>query len=279
VFERFTDRARRVLVLAQEEARLLGDGFIGTEHLLLGLMQERDGVAAAVLEALGISYDAVRESVRDAAEAPGIPQGGSSPFTPRAEKVLELSLREALQLGHPYIGTQHLLLGLLGEGQGVGIYTLTGVGADLGAVRRETIRRMEGRVRAGPAGTVSQFHAGRQVARSREWAPPQWDRPSEGTVPTVLAIDAPVIQSDVVAVTLDHLEVSSNGFSINVLMRVNPHKVRDMWRCSARLAPIGGRTSASGSETVERRFRDSAWTSGQRCRRTNTGSRAGRSSV
>src|ERR1051325_4300664 len=111
MFERFTDRARRVVVLAQEEARMLSHNYIGTEHILLGLIHEGEGVAAKALESLGISLEAVRAQV----EAPS----GHIPFTPRAKKVLELSLREALQLGHNYIGTEHILLGLIREGEGV----------------------------------------------------------------------------------------------------------------------------------------------------------------
>src|SRR5215210_7659636 len=109
MFERFTDRARRVVVLAQEEARMLNHNYIGTEHILLGLIHEGEGVAAKALESLGISLEGVRQ------QAPS----GHIPFTPRAKKVLELSLREALQLGHNYIGTEHILLGLIREGEGV----------------------------------------------------------------------------------------------------------------------------------------------------------------
>ncbi len=110
MFERFTDRARRVLVLAQEEARLLNHNFIGTEHILLGLIHEGEGVAAKALESLGISLEAVREKVEELIGPASGPSAGSPPFTPRAKKVLELSLREALQLGHNYIGTEHMLL-------------------------------------------------------------------------------------------------------------------------------------------------------------------------
>jgi ATP-dependent Clp protease ATP-binding subunit ClpA len=117
VFERFTDRARRVLVLAQEEARLLNHSFIGTEHILLGLIHEGEGVAAKALESLGISLEAVRDKVEETIVPAGTAPTGSPPFTPRAKKVLELSLREALQLGHNYIGTEHMLLGLVREGE------------------------------------------------------------------------------------------------------------------------------------------------------------------
>ena len=143
MFERFTDRSRRVLVLAQEEARLLNHDFIGTEHLLLGLVDEGDGIAAQALQALGISLDLVRTAVEDAVgTGPARGQGpaGSPPFTPRAKKVLELALREALQLGHNYIGTEHMLLGLLREGEGVACRVLVGLGADLSRVRQEVMR-------------------------------------------------------------------------------------------------------------------------------------------
>jgi ATP-dependent Clp protease ATP-binding subunit ClpC len=111
VFERFTDRARRVLVLAQEEARLLDHNFIGTEHILLGVLAEGEGVAARALASLSVSLEAARENVEATISSAGSPATGSPPFTPRAKKVLELSLCEALQLGHNYIGTEHLLFG------------------------------------------------------------------------------------------------------------------------------------------------------------------------
>ena len=119
MFERFSDRARRVLVYAQEEARLLNHNFIGTEHVLLGLIREGDGVAAKALASLDINLDVVREKVEETIGPAGTSLTGSPPFTPRAKKVLELSLREALQLGHNYIGTEHVLLGLVREGEGV----------------------------------------------------------------------------------------------------------------------------------------------------------------
>ena len=131
MFERFTDRARRVLVLAQEEARLLNHSFIGTEHILLGLIHEGEGVAAKALEQLGVSLEAVREKVEETIGLSGTAPTGSPPFTPRAKKVLELSLREALQLGHNYIGTEHMLLGLVREGEGVAAQVLVSLGADL----------------------------------------------------------------------------------------------------------------------------------------------------
>jgi len=144
VFERFTDRARRVLVLAQEEARLLNHSFIGTEHILLGLIHEGEGVAARALQELDISLEAAREKIEESIGLSGTAPAGSPPFTPRAKKVLELALREALQLGHNYIGTEHLLLGLVREGEGVAAQVLVSLGADLGSVRQHVIRLLSG---------------------------------------------------------------------------------------------------------------------------------------
>ncbi len=144
MFERFTDRARRVLVLAQEEARLLNHNFIGTEHILLGLIHEGEGVAAKALESLGVTLEAVREKVEETIGPAGSSTTGSPPFTPRAKKVLELSLREALQLGHNYIGTEHMLLGLVREGEGVAAQVLVSLGADLPRVRQQVIQLLSG---------------------------------------------------------------------------------------------------------------------------------------
>ena len=124
MFERFTDRARRVVVLAQEEARMLSHNYIGTEHILLGLIHEGDGIAAKALESLGVSLEAVRAQVEEIIGQGQQAPSGHIPFTPRAKKVLELSLREALQLGHNYIGTEHILLGLIREGEGVAAQVL-----------------------------------------------------------------------------------------------------------------------------------------------------------
>jgi ATP-dependent Clp protease ATP-binding subunit ClpC len=138
MFERFTDRARRVVVLAQEEARMLNHNYIGTEHILLGLVRESEGIAAKALESLGISLEAVRSQVEEIIGQGESPPAGHIPFTPRAKKVLELSLREALQLGHNYIGTEHILLGLIREGEGVAAQVLQKLGADLKR-SRETV--------------------------------------------------------------------------------------------------------------------------------------------
>jgi len=144
MFERFTDRARRVVVLAQEEARLLNHSYIGTEHILLGLIHEGEGVAAKALETLGISLEAVRAQVEEIIGQGGSSPSGHIPFTPRAKKVLELSLREALQLGHNYIGTEHILLGLIREGEGVAAQVLVKLGADLARVRQQVIQLLSG---------------------------------------------------------------------------------------------------------------------------------------
>jgi ATP-dependent Clp protease ATP-binding subunit ClpC len=144
MFERFTDRARRVVVLAQEEARLLNHSYIGTEHILLGLIHEGEGVAAKALESLGISLEAVRAQVEEIIGQGGSSPSGHIPFTPRAKKVLELSLREALQLGHNYIGTEHILLGLIREGEGVAAQVLVKLGADLSRVRQQVIQLLSG---------------------------------------------------------------------------------------------------------------------------------------
>jgi hypothetical protein len=155
MFERFTDRARRVVVLAQEEARLLNHNHIGTEHILLGLIHEGEGVAYLALTELGISLDAVRAQVEaeigQGSEAPS----GHIPFTPRAKKVLELSLREALGLSHNYIGTEHILLGLIREGEGVAARVLVGLGADLDRVRQQVVQLLAGYAGVGQAEQVT----------------------------------------------------------------------------------------------------------------------------
>jgi ATP-dependent Clp protease ATP-binding subunit ClpC len=152
MFERFTDRARRVVVLAQEEARMFNHNYVGTEHILLGLMDEDQGVAARALEALGVGPEATRQQVE---EIVGRGQGqvsGKIPFTPGSKKVLELSLSEAMQLGHDYIGTEHILLGLIREGDGVAARILGGFGVRLDPARAQVIRLLTGRGGQNPAG-------------------------------------------------------------------------------------------------------------------------------
>src|SRR3989475_4783827 len=150
MFERFTDRARRVVGLAQEEARMLNHNSIGTEHVLLGLIHEGKGIAAEALGSLGISLEAVRSQVEELIGRGGGTASGHIPFTPRAKKVLELSLREALQLGHNYIGTEHILLGVIREGEGVAAQVLMKLGADLNRTRAEVLSLLS----AHPGGEV-----------------------------------------------------------------------------------------------------------------------------
>jgi hypothetical protein len=154
MFERFTDRARRVVVLAQEEARFLNHNYIGTEHILLGLVHEQQGVAARALTEFGISLDAVRTEVKRIVGQGKSGPTGHIPFTPRAKKVLELSLREAIQLNCDYIGTEHILLGLVREGEGVAAQVLVKLGADLSLVRQQVIGLMSGH--AGPVPSEQQ---------------------------------------------------------------------------------------------------------------------------
>jgi ATP-dependent Clp protease ATP-binding subunit ClpA len=160
MFERFTERARRVVVFAQEEARDLNHDYIGTEHLLLGLMRDADSVAARALQGLDIGQDAVREQVTEIIGRGQRPPSGHIPFTPRAKKVLELSLREALQLNHNYIGTEHILLGLVGEGEGVAAQVLIKLGGSLSRVRDKVIE-------LAPPGTGEGAELPGQLRRSR----------------------------------------------------------------------------------------------------------------
>jgi ATP-dependent Clp protease ATP-binding subunit ClpA len=155
MFERFTDRARRVVVLAQEEARMLDHNYIGTEHILLGLIHEGEGVAAKALESLGISLDAVRQQVEEIIGQGQQTPSGHIPFTPRAKKVLELTRREAEQLGHNYIGTEHILLGLIREGNGVAAQVLVMLGGDLNRVRLTVIQLLHGHPTKEPVSTRS----------------------------------------------------------------------------------------------------------------------------
>jgi ATP-dependent Clp protease ATP-binding subunit ClpC len=177
MFERFTDRARRVVVLAQEEARMLNHNYIGTEHLLLGLIHEGEGVAARALEAMGISLEVVRQQVEEIIGQGQQAPSGHIPFTPRAKKVLELSLREATQLGHEYIGTEHVLLGLVREGDGVAAQVLVKLGADLNRVRQQVIELLHG-------------HAGRSAAgEARPVQKRERARPSDDVLARLESLD------------------------------------------------------------------------------------------
>jgi ATP-dependent Clp protease ATP-binding subunit ClpA len=154
MFQRFTDRARRVVVLAQEEASRLDHNYIGTEHILLGLIREGEGVAAEALKSLRISLDAVRQQVEEIIGRGQQKPYGHIPFTPRAKKVLELSLRESKELGHSYVGTEHLLLGLIREGDGVAGQVLVRLGANLNRVRPQVIQLLHGRAAEEPGPAV-----------------------------------------------------------------------------------------------------------------------------
>ena len=167
MFERFTDRARRVVVLAQDEARMLNHNYIGTEHLLLGLIHEGEGVAAKALESLGISLEAVREQVEEIIGQGQQAPTGHIPFTPRAKKVLELSLREALQINHTYIGTEHILLGLIREGEGVAAQVLIKLGADLNRVRTQVLQLLSGFQAGKESTTAGAPDVGPQSATSK----------------------------------------------------------------------------------------------------------------
>ena len=151
MFERFTERARQVVVLAQEEARMLSHNYIGTEHILLGLLREGHGVGARALESLGISVEAARQQILEMIGRGEQAPSGHIPFTPRAKKVLELSLSEAMQLGHNYIGTEHILLGLIREGDGVAAQVLVNLGADLNRTRQQVIQLLQGHQGQEPA--------------------------------------------------------------------------------------------------------------------------------
>lgn len=146
MFERFTERARRVVVQAQEEAKKLNQNYIGTEHLLLGLLKEEDGIAAKALLSLGLKCEDIRRGVIDIVGKGEVQPVGHIPFTPRAKKVLELSLREALQMGHNYIGTEHILLGLIREGEGVAARVLSNLGVDIEKVREQIIDMLRGQM-------------------------------------------------------------------------------------------------------------------------------------
>jgi Clp amino terminal domain, pathogenicity island component len=164
MFERFTRRARKVVVLAQEEAARLHHNYIGTEHILLGLVSEGEGVASQALTSLGVTLEAVREQVESIVGYGEGGTGGQVPFTPRAKKVLELGLREAMQLGHNYIGTEHFLLGLVREGQGVASRVFSNLDIAPDRVRREVLRRLGEEPEPGPVGETEAEAAGNRMS-------------------------------------------------------------------------------------------------------------------
>jgi ATP-dependent Clp protease ATP-binding subunit ClpC len=171
MFERFTDRARRSVVFAQQEARMLNHDYIGTEHILLGLIHEGDGVAARALASLDISLEAVRVQVEEIIGRGQVVPAGHIPFTPKAKKVLELALREALQLGHNYIGTEHILLGLIREGEGVAAQVLEELGADLNRVRQTVIQLLSGYMTGEGETTPGEADIGTPAELSKQVAP------------------------------------------------------------------------------------------------------------
>jgi len=211
MFERFTDRARRVVVLAQEEARMLNHNYIGTEHILLGLIHEGEGVAAKALESLGISLEAVRQQVEEIIGQGQQAPSGHIPFTPRAKKVLELSLREALQLGHNYIGTEHILLGLIREGEGVAAQVLVKLGADLNRVRQQVIQLLHGYQGKEPASS------GAPQLQKR------WFRKARPTLPVL----GPFCRNLTEAVRLRELDpIAGRGQEIERIMQVLSRRTR-----------------------------------------------------
>ncbi len=214
MFERFTDRARRVIVLAQEEAVSLGHDYIGTEHILLGLVHEGEGVAATALESLGVSLRMARSRVE---EIIGVGQGpvrGHIPFTPRAKKVLELSLREALGFGHNYIGTEHILLGLIREGEGVGAQVLTRLGATLEKVRGQVLKELSER-----GVPVREMPQGAETPESRE------------TPRLSSRAQAAVVLAEEIADKLDHTQVEPEDLLRALLaLAIGDPRVRDMLR-------------------------------------------------
>jgi ATP-dependent Clp protease ATP-binding subunit ClpC len=215
VFERFTDRARRVVVLAQEEARMLNHNYIGTEHILLGLVREREGVAAKALGSLSIGLNAVRREVEEIIGQGQAAPTGHIPFTPRAKKVLELSLREALQLGHNYIGTEHILLGLIREGEGVAAQVLQKLGADLNRVRQTVIQILAGYA-AGAQDRVVEGGAEMEVGAEME------EELATETAPTAIpsAEDAPMCPNCFAALdetlAVKTVETTSEGENLSV---------------------------------------------------------------
>ena len=178
MFERFTERARQVVVLAQDEARALKHNYIGTEHILLGLLREEEGLAARVLESLDITVEEVRAQVARIVGQGDEVTTGQIPFTPRAKKVLELALREALSLGHNYIGTEHILLGLVRENEGVAARILLDFDADAETVRANLLSRLAAPGEAaqrGPARTGFQTGAVAETVTSFVHGPPRWE--------------------------------------------------------------------------------------------------------
>jgi hypothetical protein len=212
MFERFTDRARRVVVLAQEEARLLNHNYIGTEHILLGLIHEGEGVAAKALESLDISLEAVRAQVEEIIGHGEEKPSSHIPFTPRAKKVLELSLREALQLGHNYIGTEHILLGLIREGEGVAAQVLVKLGASLDRVRQQVIQILSGY--AGPIPAEQAARSGRSPVAMVSGGPGVYQEEAPAELARVVPLAREVVRHRGYRLVLVSLEIWSGWIDL-----------------------------------------------------------------
>ena len=253
MFERFTDRARRVVVLAQEEAVGLNHNYIGTEHLLLGLIREREGVAAKALESLGISLEAVRSEVEGIVGQGQSAPTGHIPFTPRAKKVLELSLREALQLGHNYIGTEHILLGLIREGEGVAAQVLVKLGADLSRVRQQVTELLSGH--AGDEAGAERLVV-REPRPSVVGGPGVFREQEAPELIRVVPLAREVVRRPGYRLMLISLEVWSNGMDLRyALLALAPLETQPMpgathrWRLTDDLGTayeLSGATSGAG---------------------------------
>jgi ClpA/ClpB-like protein len=250
MFERFTDRARRVVVLAQEEAVGLNHNYIGTEHLLLGLIREREGVAAKALESLGISLEAVRAQVEEIIGQGQSAPTGHIPFTPRAKKVLELSLREALQLGHNYIGTEHILLGLIREGQGVAAQVLVKLGADQPRVRQQVVQLLSG------SEAVAERLVVREQRPSVVGGPGIFRQPEPPELVKVVPLAHEVVRRPGWRLMLISLEMWSNGVDLRyALLALAPPEISPppgavhRWRLTddvGTMYELSGTTSGAG---------------------------------
>jgi hypothetical protein len=244
MFERFTDRARRVVVLAQEEARHLDHNYIGTEHILLGLIHEGEGVAARALTELDISLEAVRGEVMEIVGRGPEPPSGHIPFTPRAKKVLELSLREAMALGHNYIGTEHILLGLIREGEGVAAQVLINLGAGLERTRQQVIQILSGMAGgqaeqlAGMSSRITQQQAMAMVAGG-----PGVYQEEPVELVRVVPVAREVYSGDGMRVVLISLEIWSGWLDLRFAMLPDPSSGgRTQWLLDWRVEDDAGTT-------------------------------------
>ena len=239
MFERFTDRARRVVVLAQEEARLLNHDYIGTEHILLGLVHEEQGVAARALTELDISLEAVRAEVKEIVGQGKSAPTGHIPFTPRAKKVLELSLREAIQLGHNYIGTEHILLGVIREGEGVAAQVLIKLGAGLDRVRQVVVQLQAGYAGQGSPeqASLGQVRLGQQAAAAMVTGGPGAYQDEPAQLVRVVPLAREVYYGPGLRIVLISLEIWSGWLDLRYAIvgegpQAGPPEVLLGWRVS-----------------------------------------------